>query len=105
VCPRDGDRTHICVHRWLIRWIRTSSVALRPRAPSLAGKVRGKDIREWGCRGGGPPAAPHTSSVYFFGIIDLLQQWDKSKVCAVDRPPPLRPAGHFPYVGATCLFG
>lgn len=48
--------------------------------PCFAGKVRGKDIREWGCRGGGPPSAEHTSSVYFFGIIDLLQQWDKSKV-------------------------
>ena len=45
------------------------------------GKVRAKDILEWGVRGAGPPDSEgKTESVYFFGIIDLLQQWDKSKV-------------------------
>eukprot|EP00040_Diaphanoeca_grandis_P028586 m.165841 g.165841 ORF g.165841 m.165841 type:complete len:1002 (+) comp31400_c0_seq4:183-3188(+) len=44
------------------------------------GKVRAADIHKYGVRGGGPPQKPVTAeSVYFFGIIDLLQVWDGKK--------------------------
>lgn len=44
------------------------------------GKVREAQIRSHGVRGAGPPANPECpQSVYFFGIIDLLQKWTSKK--------------------------
>eukprot|EP00038_Savillea_parva_P031526 m.87549 g.87549 ORF g.87549 m.87549 type:complete len:1398 (+) comp9705_c0_seq1:260-4453(+) len=44
------------------------------------GKVREAQIHGYGVRGGGPPADPQCpQSVYFFGIIDLLQKWTSLK--------------------------
>lgn len=44
------------------------------------GKVREAQIRDYGVRGAGPPTHPDCpQSVYFFGIIDLLQKWTSKK--------------------------
>eukprot|EP00041_Stephanoeca_diplocostata_P023534 m.579983 g.579983 ORF g.579983 m.579983 type:complete len:189 (+) comp22319_c0_seq10:82-648(+) len=55
-------------------------LARRPLEVDADGKVRIPNILDMGVRGGGPPLEPKLSqSVYFFGIIDLLQKWDGKK--------------------------
>eukprot|EP00051_Salpingoeca_urceolata_P013950 m.176745 g.176745 ORF g.176745 m.176745 type:complete len:743 (+) comp17952_c1_seq1:173-2401(+) len=49
------------------------------RQAASGGKIRASSIYWHGIRGGGPRGEPN-GSVYFFGIIDLLQTWDRSKV-------------------------
>ena len=52
----------------------------------LAGKLTHEDITKWGVRGAGPKRDdPESQSVYFFGIIDILQAWTAKKVWLQER--------------------